>query len=144
MVNEIDETSPSTDFVFLQQSILGNGVELMPEEVMIGCECYQDSREAGCEYLHCRCLQDAAEKDGKKFFPYRSRGIKGDQKQCLRPLMLESRWHIYECNKLCSCGPNCKNRVVQHGRQVQLQIFKTTNRGWGKTLTSSLALKDGS
>ncbi|KAI4164707.1 MAG: hypothetical protein LQ342_001682 [Letrouitia transgressa] len=51
VVNEIDETSPSTDFVFLQQSILGNGVELMPEEVMIGCECYQDSREAGC--LRC-------------------------------------------------------------------------------------------
>lgn len=39
---------------------------------------------------------------------------------------------IFECNKRCSCGPDCKNRVVQRGSSHQLCIFKTFNgRGWG-------------
>ncbi|XP_050726500.1 histone-lysine N-methyltransferase SUV39H2-like [Eriocheir sinensis] len=36
------------------------------------------------------------------------------------------------CNKRCSCGPNCSNRVVQKGRNISLCIFRTANgRGWG-------------
>nr|CAB98195.1 heterochromatin protein [Clytus arietis] len=39
---------------------------------------------------------------------------------------------IYECNKLCKCGPDCRNRVVQKGRKVPLCIFRTSNGcGWG-------------
>ena len=36
-----------------------------------------------------------------------------------------------ECNKYCTCGPNCRNRVVQKGRKVVLEIFKTDDKGWG-------------
>lgn len=39
---------------------------------------------------------------------------------------------------IVECGPNCKccvdkcvNRVVQHGLQHELELFKTSNRGWG-------------
>ena len=28
---------------------------------------------------------------------------------------------IYECNKLCKCGPDCPNRVVQKGRKVKVR-----------------------
>lgn len=39
---------------------------------------------------------------------------------------------IYECNKRCKCcAQMCTNRLVQHGLQVRLQLFKTQNKGWG-------------
>lgn len=38
---------------------------------------------------------------------------------------------IYECNRQCKCRKTCMNRVVQHGLEMKLQVFKTANRGWG-------------
>lgn len=39
---------------------------------------------------------------------------------------------IFECNQACQCDPTeCLNRVVQKGRQVPLEIFKTKKKGWG-------------
>ncbi|CAI5769033.1 histone-lysine N-methyltransferase SETDB2 [Podarcis lilfordi] len=39
---------------------------------------------------------------------------------------------IYECSVLCSCDKiMCQNRLVQHGLQVRLQVFKTEKKGWG-------------
>ncbi|XP_043334244.1 histone-lysine N-methyltransferase SETDB2 isoform X6 [Cervus elaphus] len=39
---------------------------------------------------------------------------------------------IYECSLLCKCDRRmCQNRVVQHGPQVRLQVFKTEKKGWG-------------
>jgi len=131
VVNDIDNTSPSTTFRFLRESIVGRDVIKAPKDVMIGCECAKKHASLGCSYLNdCSCLQDSAEKNNKKAFPYthssRNRG-------CLRPVYLESRNHIYECNDNCDCNAGCKNRLVQHGRQVGLEIFKTQNRGWGES-----------
>ncbi|KIY50204.1 SET domain-containing protein [Fistulina hepatica ATCC 64428] len=38
---------------------------------------------------------------------------------------------IFECNDLCGCDEECRNRVVQHGRKVQVNIRKTLKKGWG-------------
>ncbi|XP_029458714.1 histone-lysine N-methyltransferase SETDB2 isoform X2 [Rhinatrema bivittatum] len=39
---------------------------------------------------------------------------------------------IFECGMLCKCDKmTCQNRVVQHGLQLRLQVFKTLNKGWG-------------
>ncbi|XP_071980981.1 histone-lysine N-methyltransferase EHMT1 isoform X2 [Engystomops pustulosus] len=38
---------------------------------------------------------------------------------------------IFECNHACSCWRNCRNRVVQNGLKVRLQLFRTKNMGWG-------------
>ncbi|XP_058177570.1 histone-lysine N-methyltransferase eggless [Anopheles ziemanni] len=39
---------------------------------------------------------------------------------------------IFECNSRCRCKVNeCLNRVVQHPLQTKLQVFKTSDRGWG-------------
>ncbi|KAI4210816.1 MAG: hypothetical protein L6R36_009512, partial [Xanthoria steineri] len=129
VVNEIDESSPSTDFRFVQESILQPGVEHVAEDFMVGCNCYIDNgRQIGCEYLYCECLDDSQINDlGKRVFPY---GAGKKDFHCLRNFYLESRNHIYECNKKCNCLSNCKNRNVQHGRKVELEIFKTKNRGW--------------
>ncbi|KAL8677672.1 MAG: hypothetical protein Q9186_005934, partial [Xanthomendoza sp. 1 TL-2023] len=130
VVNEVDESSPSTTFQFVHKSIHGDGVEQVTEEIMIGCRCHKDNgRNIGCEYLYCECLEDSAlDGHGKRVFPY---GAGKKDTGCLRNFYLESRYHIYECNRKCNCESHCKNRKVQHGRKIPLEIFKTKNRGWG-------------
>lgn len=67
----------------------------------------------------------------KKRFSYHSNGAKAG---LLRGDKLNSLDPIYECHEGCHCdGALCPNRVVERGRQVPLQIFRTTdNRGWGE------------
>lgn len=39
---------------------------------------------------------------------------------------------IVECGSNCKCcADKCMNRVVQHGLQHELELFKTQDRGWG-------------
>ncbi|KAK0659987.1 Histone-lysine N-methyltransferase [Lasiodiplodia hormozganensis] len=115
----------------------------------------------GCEYSKkCDCLEYAAVNDTERMlpeerdrweaikasggfgdtaglpkkFPYFSSGPRtsAEKAGCLVPFYLDRRYPIYECNENCNCGPGCKTRVVQKGRQVRLEIFKTPdNRGWG-------------
>ena len=135
LINDIDNEVPDTDFQFINQSVLGPDVHRITEEVMLGCTCQKRYKQQyGCVYLDwCTCIQDQAPDDqGKRAFSY---GASEKNYRCLRPKVLKSRMHIYECNSHCDCTQNCKNRVVQHGRQVKLEIFKTVNRGWGKTFT---------
>ncbi|KAI4189667.1 MAG: hypothetical protein L6R41_001327 [Letrouitia leprolyta] len=130
VVNYIDATSPPTSFRFVNESVLGTDVSRAPDEVMIGCDCKEHyGPNPGCQYLKCECLDDSAlNESGSRVFPYSSAQR---DKGCLRPFYLESRHHIYECNDNCNCNDDCKNRNVQFGRRVPLEIFKTTNRGWG-------------
>lgn len=66
----------------------------------------------------------------KKRFAYHSQGAK---KELLRSSYLNSRAPIYECHEACHCDKeSCPNRVVERGRKVPLQIFRTEDhRGWG-------------
>ena len=131
VINEIDHTSPPSNFIFINENVLGKDVAPASREWMSGCTCRKENgRHMGCEHLSCECVQhsDVNEK-GRRYFPY-SGAIK--DRGCLRGVYLKLRNHIYECNDFCNCENNCKNRVVQHGRQVRLEIFKTKNRGWGK------------
>lgn len=60
----------------------------------------------------------------------------------MRSKILDSRAPIYECHDACSCGPECPNRVVERGRKVPLQIFRTEDgRGWG--VRSPVDIKKG-
>ena len=131
VVNTIDDTSPPLEFQFVTENVLGSGVEQVAEDFMNGCTCRKDNgRNMGCEYLSCSCLDDLINSEGKKQFPYSQAKF---NTECLRDAFIRGRNHIYECNKNCNCNSNCKNRVVQHGRKVGLEIFKTTNRGWGRS-----------
>ncbi len=38
---------------------------------------------------------------------------------------------IYECNDKCKCDSRCTNRCVQFGLNTLLQIFNTSEKGWG-------------
>lgn len=71
-----------------------------------------------------------ADENGK-ISSYHSEGVRAE---CLRGSKLESRDPIYECQSACSCSENCSNRVVERGRKIPLNIFRTDdNRGWGKS-----------
>ncbi|KAJ9647776.1 hypothetical protein H2199_001550 [Coniosporium tulheliwenetii] len=165
LLNKIDRSSPPLKFQFITQSILREGVEKADPATMTGCQKCRPhmGQNIGCEYTKkCDCLEYAAidvkrlnditkpiydryiaGKDVDlsqlpKRFPYFSNG---DNTGCLVPFYLNERHPIYECNKYCMCGPGCKNRIVQHGRQVDLVIFKTKDRGWG--LKSTQGLRQG-
>lgn len=129
LINDIDDSSPPVSFTFVNSSIISEGVETVDEGFMSGCDCRDENgRNCGCEYRTCSCLQHSAKDErGKHHFPYSA----GKNQGILRTFYLNSRHHIYECNKNCNCRDNCKNKVVQHGRQVTLEIFKTKDRGWG-------------
>ncbi|MCL7042893.1 hypothetical protein MKW94_006760 [Papaver nudicaule] len=52
--------------------------------------------------------------------------------------IVEAKTLVYECGPLCKCPPSCYNRVSQHGIKYQLEIFKTTSRGWGVRSLNSI------
>jgi ankyrin repeat protein len=37
---------------------------------------------------------------------------------------------LVECSDLCGCPPSCSNRVSERGVLVNMQIYKTPNKGW--------------
>eukprot|EP00898_Chlorokybus_atmophyticus_P008239 jgi/Chlat1/8416/Chrsp80S07915 len=45
---------------------------------------------------------------------------------------------IAECNDNCACNSSCPNRVVQLGIQLQLEVFKTPDCGWGLRTTQDI------
>jgi histone-lysine N-methyltransferase SUV39H len=134
-VNEVDKAVLPSNFKFIEKSILREGVDSADEEFRTGCECTNDR---DCLRRGCHCLQDMAidedemEEGGdvdEKIAVYHGTG---NRKECLRGKVLESRQPIYECHASCDCSEDCKNRVVERGRKIPLQIFRTNNgRGWG-------------
>jgi histone-lysine N-methyltransferase SUV39H len=158
-VNEVNKETPSLAFTYIQDYVLGEGVSRDDADaVKMGCKrCRPDmGGNRGCEYTaKCDCLEFAAPdltrcKDDEqreqyaawergemesvglpKRFPYRLDPI--NKMWVLDPFYLESRHSIYECNELCNCGKNCKNRLVQRGRTVPLEIFRTAGRDFGKS-----------
>lgn len=129
LTNNVDNTSPPTSFQFIPTSILRPGVYRAPDDVLVGCSCRKKRGSNECKYPNeCNCLADSAGDSIKK----RSQYHEGNKRGCLVPHLLRSRFNIYECNSRCDCSDQCKNRVVQWGRQVSLEVFKTSNgRGWG-------------
>ncbi|KAK8131627.1 hypothetical protein PG984_008065 [Apiospora sp. TS-2023a] len=136
ITNDADKLALEPGFKFVQNSHLGRGVQAATGDFRSGCEC-EDGED--CQYTTCHCLQELEESedepdedDGiiyrKKRYAYHSHGDKAGH---LRTKILESREPIYECHEGCACGPDCPNRVVERGRKLPLQVFRTKNRGWG-------------
>uniref|UniRef100_A0A8C4TJ17 Euchromatic histone-lysine N-methyltransferase 1b n=1 Tax=Erpetoichthys calabaricus TaxID=27687 RepID=A0A8C4TJ17_ERPCA len=46
---------------------------------------------------------------------------------------------IFECNHACSCWRSCKNRVVQNGLRVRLQLFRSKKMGWAVRTLQDIA-----
>ncbi|KAK7398359.1 hypothetical protein QQX98_012253 [Neonectria punicea] len=125
VVNEVN-TEILKDFRFIDSNVLGHGVE--PAE-FTGCLCLADLED---EENDDDDGGDGMDLDGprtsRKAYAYHTRGSKAG---LLRSRLLDSKVPIYECHQGCACSVNCPNRVVERGRTIPLQIFRTPDRGWG-------------
>lgn len=119
LFNDVDgDPSPPVTFEFIPRyKILSPDViDFVKEnsEFWAGCSCDGGICKSGCS-----CMEDDLV-DG----PYYDKHG--------RLKMRENNSAINECNERCSCGMDCPNRVMQRGRKIPLEIFKTENKGWGK------------
>uniref|UniRef100_A0A7N6BBL4 [histone H3]-lysine(4) N-trimethyltransferase n=1 Tax=Anabas testudineus TaxID=64144 RepID=A0A7N6BBL4_ANATE len=123
-VNEIDSTPPPK-VAYSKERIPEDGVFInTSSDFLVGCECTdgcQDKSKCSCHQL---TLQATACTPGGQINP-NAGYLHKRLEECLPT-------GIYECNKRCKCCVQmCTNRLVQHGLQVRLQLFKTQNKGWG-------------
>ncbi|KAK4233978.1 hypothetical protein C8A03DRAFT_19044 [Achaetomium macrosporum] len=136
IVNELDNEVLNPRFRFIDHNVIADDVPVAEEAFRTGCNCADDE---DCMYSTCQCLDEMAPDDDededssnarprRKRFAYYSSGSKAG---LLRNRILHSREPIYECHEGCSCSLQCPNRVVERGRTVPLQIFRTEDRGWG-------------
>lgn len=128
ITNDVDNTELPKDFCFIERSILREGVQRADDAFRSGCECEDDME---CEWSACECLQDIGDSailDGQPIQYETS----GQYKDCLKQAMLSSASPVYECQEKCCCSFSCSNRVVERGRRIPLEIFRTSDdRGWG-------------
>jgi histone-lysine N-methyltransferase SUV39H len=138
VTNDVDEEALPYNFRFIETAILGADVEVPDEEFHTGCECEKD---VDCMFKDCQCLQEMKETDADEHGKIYSYHSQGDRKECLRGAKLESRDPIYECHAGCACSSACSNRVVERGRKIPLNIFKTDDgRGWGTFLSLQISI----
>ena len=124
----MDNTELPKYFRFIEHSILREGVERAEDAFRSGCDCAED---VDCEQAGCECLQDIDQTLGVDSLIQYETSWK--YKDCLKQYMLDSSSPIYECQEKCSCSRICSNRVVERGRRIPLEIFRTSDdRGWGK------------
>jgi len=129
LVNSVnDEPCPPLNFEFVEELRLTeslkelDGVTDWSEDFIVGCSC----PATGCvEEDECECLDEF--KPNHRAFPYDKYGR----------VRRDNQYAIFECNSHCNCGPECPSRVVQKGRKVKLEIFKTENKGWGTYIHST-------
>ncbi|XP_037949862.1 histone-lysine N-methyltransferase eggless [Teleopsis dalmanni] len=123
LVNYYDGTLPP-ECEYAAERIPTEGVNLnLDEEFLVGCDCEDDCSDkskcscwqltiSGATYKNLNASIDEIGYQYKRLYEHVPTGI-------------------YECNSRCKCKSNCLNRVVQHSLQMKLQVFKTSNRGWG-------------
>ncbi|KAJ8933630.1 hypothetical protein NQ314_013893 [Rhamnusium bicolor] len=109
--NNIDLECLPEGFIYINEYVTTAGI-VIPDNPTVGCEC----DECGPKLKSCCGRQP------HNGFTFRGRGR----------VNVNPGIPIYECNKLCKCALDCRNRVVQNGRKVPLCIFRTANGcGWG-------------
>lgn len=109
--NLIDFECPPLNFTYTNDVEPGKGVTI-PDDPPIGCDCTN-----GCS-SKSKCCND----NSGSSFAYTSN----------KRIRVPPGTPVFECNKRCTCGSECMNRVVQQGRKHSLCIYKTSNNcGWG-------------
>lgn len=113
-VNTIDDEKPPP-FNYITSMIYPPDFNLIRPE---GCDCID-----GCSDLKkCSCVV----KNGGEI-PFNHNGA-----------IVEAKPLVYECGPSCKCPSACHNRVSQLGIKFQLEIFKTSARGWGVRSLNSI------
>ncbi|KAI5886507.1 uncharacterized protein SCHCODRAFT_02555528 [Schizophyllum commune H4-8] len=121
IINEIDgDATPPWEFHYSNVMWHGKHVPKPNRKDRVGCGCIGDCSSN----RHCACL-----KEQRRWTE--TWGLKGFAYDKDKRLIVFEQLPVFECNELCGCDDNCRNRVVQHGRRMPLVIKKTKHKGWG-------------
>ncbi|GJN18249.1 hypothetical protein PR202_gb05390 [Eleusine coracana subsp. coracana] len=115
VINTIDNIS-LTSFKYIAKVIYPNWYK---KELPKGCDCTNGCSDSG----KCAC---AMKNGGQIPFNYDSKII------WVKSL-------VFECGPSCRCPPTCRNRVSQHGIKISLEIFRTSEKGWGVRSLNSIS-----
>jgi histone-lysine N-methyltransferase SETDB1 len=122
-VNCVDTTEPDKIFYSAMRKPL-EGVPLnATEDDLDGCNCTDNCRDRS----KCACWRKTFEATlfGKDSEINTEVGYRGRR----LPQMVNTG--IFECNSKCKCDHRCSNKVVQNGISLRIQLFKTSQKGWG-------------
>ncbi|GAA0157939.1 histone modifying enzyme [Lithospermum erythrorhizon] len=110
LVNDVDDAKGSAYFTYTPTPKYIRPYSL--SEPSLSCTCLGDCQSGD---VNCPCIQK-----NEGFLPSSSLGV-----------LLSYPALVHECGVKCACSSNCRNRMTQAGLKVRLEVFKTTNRGWG-------------
>ncbi|TRY93170.1 hypothetical protein DNTS_012857 [Danionella cerebrum] len=114
-VNGVDNEPCPSNFKYVPENCFTSQVNI-DENIMHlqHCSCKDDCASSSCicGQLSMRCWYD---KDGR----------------LLKEFCRDEPPLLFECNHACSCWRTCRNRVIQNGLRIRLQVFRTERMGWG-------------
>ncbi|XP_038123686.1 histone-lysine N-methyltransferase EHMT1a isoform X4 [Cyprinodon tularosa] len=114
-VNGVDNEPCPENFKYIQDNFLNSSLHMDKDITHFQhCRCTDDCSSSSClcGQLSLRCWYDSEGRLPLDFCEW-------------EPPVL------FECNLACSCWRTCRNRVVQNGLRVRLQLYKTEKMGWG-------------
>uniref|UniRef100_A0A8C3HDG9 [histone H3]-lysine(9) N-methyltransferase n=1 Tax=Chrysemys picta bellii TaxID=8478 RepID=A0A8C3HDG9_CHRPI len=114
-VNSVDDEPCPDDYKYISENCETSTMNIDRNITHLQhCTCQDDCSSSNClcGQLSIRCWYD---KDGRLLQEFNK----------IEPPL------IFECNQACTCWRNCKNRVVQSGIKVRLQLYRTAKMGWG-------------
>ncbi|KAL0694742.1 hypothetical protein Bca4012_061922 [Brassica carinata] len=116
VVNEIDVNDKNWPHDFTYKITSPRSLTMLDDVVMD----HQPNACVSCqgqscgEPTTCTCIQ----RNGKEL-PYDNQ------------ILISRKPMIYECGDVCSCPPDCKNRLTGSGLKIRVELFKTERCGWG-------------
>ncbi|XP_004073988.1 histone-lysine N-methyltransferase EHMT2 [Oryzias latipes] len=114
-VNGVDEEGCPSDYKYVSENCETSAMNIDRNITHLQhCSCTDDCSSSNClcGQLSIRCWYDKDQRLLQEF-------------NKIEPPL------IFECNMACSCYRTCKNRVVQAGIKVRLQLYRTEKMGWG-------------
>ncbi|KAM4640864.1 histone-lysine N-methyltransferase EHMT2 isoform 2-T2 [Discoglossus pictus] len=114
-VNGVDDDPAPEDYKYVSENCETSAMSIDRNITHLqNCGCLDDCSSSNClcGQLSIRCWYD---KDGRLLQEFNK----------IEPPL------IFECNQACACWQTCKNRVVQSGIKVRLQLYRTAKMGWG-------------
>ncbi|KAL2079889.1 hypothetical protein ACEWY4_023682 [Coilia grayii] len=114
-VNAVDDEGCPSDYKYISENCETSAMNIDRNITHLQhCSCTDDCSSSNClcGQLSIRCWYDKDQRLLQEF-------------NKIEPPL------IFECNLACSCHRSCKNRVVQAGIKVRLQLYRTEKMGWG-------------
>jgi len=123
-INTIDD-QPLPPLDYSVEAIPQGGIVIPKDpEFLVCCSCKDNCRNREkCECIQLTIKGTALDAEGEIVL-----ADAGYENRRLKDVLTTG---IFECNHRCSCSSTCHNRVSQQPIRVQLQVFKTRDRGWG-------------